>query len=823
MRRRQGLAWPYLIILSCLFALSISAPRTWQQVARKGSLRGTLALCRSEAMPPAPLQALSVAEASHELPDVAPQVAAVAPNETPNETLPVVVDPEPALAHEYLADGDAATQTEATASESAEAAEDSPAVETATNESNGEPPDAIEPDAPKPAPHWPAPTALVQQLGELAARPAAVAWAKAIEDQITRLCGLALDDHDARDATLAELARLADDEGNGTPTVDAAVARVRFNLHRRLVAWQPASKVLRTGVTLDAARSASHVGAAIAKVELLITPDATGQAWRNYLLLDRLRGAVGAADPPSPELRKVALDVVSRIARPGMSRQQRAFLRSAPVEALRDQLDLLSGEPADPLAFLADVECFETDELPSCAARLSSGWRRLRPLLVEAGEPTDWFDTYYRNANLRVAISKKLLDRMLKQPGAVESPVRDTIVGVPVRGRSTTFTQLSLRFVSDDDQLRVGLEATGVVDSNTSSTSGPATFYTTGQSTFTVRKLVVVDRRGVCVWPAIAEADSGYSDLISLETDYDGVPLVGSLVRNMALSRHEESRGDVRVEVEQKVAARGREQLDSQVEPRLEQAVSRVYQRTLVPLEHLGLEPEPIGLTTTEDRLTVRMRLAGEKQLAAFNARPRAPSDSLMSVQLHDSAVNNAAEKLNLDGRTCTLPELYVHLAERLSRPELAKRNDLPEDVRVTFAPRDAVRVRFEGGRIAVAISFAELTQGRKRWRDFTVRTYYRPEVAGLEPRFVRDGSIYLEGESVRGKTEVVLRSIFSKVLSRNRAWSLVDPKFFAGRQTSDLCISQFMVERGWAAVAYAPKPVPANVATRPNESDLRP
>jgi hypothetical protein len=41
----------------------------------------------------------------------------------------------------------------------------------------------------------------------------------------------------------------------------------------------------------------------------------------------------------------------------------------------------------------------------------------------------------------------------------------------------------------------------------------------------------------------------------------------------------------------------------------------------------------------------------------------------------------------------------------------------------------------------------------------------------------VRDATIFLEGEILKGKPQVKLRTIVSKVLSTNRALSLMDQK----------------------------------------------
>ncbi len=91
----------------------------------------------------------------------------------------------------------------------------------------------------------------------------------------------------------------------------------------------------------------------------------------------------------------------------------------------------------------------------------------------------------------------------------------------------------------------------------------------------------------------------------------------------------------------------------------------------------------------------------------------------------------------------------------------------------------------------------AELTERRRHWKNFVVRTYYRPDDSSLETRFVRSGGIFLEGESLKGKTQFALRSVFSKVLSPTRHWGLIEPQLAADPRVKDLEITQFTVEQG--------------------------
>ena len=106
-------------------------------------------------------------------------------------------------------------------------------------------------------------------------------------------------------------------------------------------------------------------------------------------------------------------------------------------------------------------------------------------------------------------------------------------------------------------------------------------------------------------------------------------------------------------------------------------------------------------------------------------------------------------------------------------------------------------------------IALAELREGKRRWHDFAVVTHYRPDTSTLDIHFVRDGTIFLEGESLRGKPQVTLRTIFSKVLSAQRGWGLLSPEVATDPRLEDVTISQFTVDEGWIGLAYAPRPRP--------------
>ena len=466
---------------------------------------------------------------------------------------------------------------------------------------------------------------------------------------------------------------------------------------------------------------------------------------------------------------------------------------------------------------LENLERHEQTESSVDARRLADDCRDLTwspdPAVRRLGALVD---QHYRNANVRLAVAGPFLNRLVPQPPVQTAPFRDTIVGADVTGRSTTATKLTVLLVPDPRRLRLGLEGHGVVTCTTAATSGPATFYNDGESQFVVRKLFLCDTRRLNVFPAVAEAEATRSDLISLETDYDGVPLVGSVVRGIALSQHEDLEDQARWETEQKLAARSH---------RIGRRHWRSRRGDAVPIRRSGLESSGPAQSRLGTGRAVDHRRAGRAPAACGRRRaigrlhtpptgsfrqPDEPASSRVGTQ-------QCASRLELDGHTFTLPELFAHLREKLNRSsDGAADSDLPEDVVVTFASEDSVRVSCHDGRVQVRIALAELSEGRRRWRDFAVVTHYRPDTSTLDIHFVRDGTIFLEGESLKGKPQITLRTIFSKVLSVQRGWGLLSPEVATDPRFADVTISQFTVDEGWIGLAYAPRPTAGPVARKP-------
>jgi hypothetical protein len=193
----------------------------------------------------------------------------------------------------------------------------------------------------------------------------------------------------------------------------------------------------------------------------------------------------------------------------------------------------------------------------------------------------------------------------------------------------------------------------------------------------------------------------------------------------------------------------------------------------------------------------------------------------MLSVQVHESALNNFLDQLHLHGRRTELIELHKEMTSRFSQGRKAEvPDDLPENVFVTFADEDPLRVDCQDGRVRLTIRLKELAQQgtRNRWTNFTVRAYYAPSADQLDANLYRDGIIELIGDNrpLPIGQRTTLTAIFARVLSRNRQLHIINEQIAKAPQLQDQQVTQFVIHDGWMGVALGPKAPGRQAAMHP-------
>ncbi|MFT5522397.1 MAG: hypothetical protein ACI9G1_000048 [Pirellulaceae bacterium] len=866
--------WPYLCVVACLFILTIMAPKTWLRESPRPKTPVTLLpsldiefqatdgssdplsippvapqLRRSDIEEPLfldeyhrPVGALvsdiimvELASDAQPVIEIVPQTPAIPRADNDSETAPQSVQLQPGIGAqiEPLGTHDMRRLPEVLQLTA------NPAIPNGANYPNTGFP--VPPALPKPdsVPLTPAagqqpepvesvtnpcvrPVGLISQLQELSQHDEARIIAQSIKEEVQRLAKRPTLSDDAIPHQLYKIESLASELEEMSKHAESIrlksdLKRTIYAVRRRLTIWDQAHQLVRSQnyASIDSP-NIHRLKEAMELAKTKIEDSRYQDRWHGYLGLAPVELLIhGDLSAESiGKLRSFCAISLLRIESPMLNDSQQRLMTSPEFISLTDALRPWATQPVDVEELLYYIESYEMRGGSSSGEHVSQNYHWLR---WSGRAPDEQFanelNTHYRNANIRIAISKDLVNRLIPGSEVYTEPVQDTIMGALVRGHSTTSNKVGIKLIPANEKWRVIVAATGQVASNTRSSRGPATFYNRGSADFHAEKEISVTPNGLQLHQSRVGAYTG-SDLHNVETDFDSVPLIGIFARAIAIQQHDSHIDQADGEMRRKVARRVQAKFDSEVQSRVNQATEQFRTKIYNPLRDLNVDPIAIEMKTTDDRMIARYRLAAPNQLAANTPRPLAPSDSLLSAQIHQSSMNNMLQNLELDGQRLGIVELFEKIGNMFPRTPMSTREEMPENVTVEFAKYDAVRVQCDDGMITLTLKIQELQSGQKVWEKFIVRAHYRPDSNTLDAKLTREGYIELQGKRLRLVDQAALRGIFGRVFDKQRKIPLISDQIAKNPKMQDSELTQCVMQDGWIGIAVGPKR-PAIIGSR--------
>lgn len=463
---------------------------------------------------------------------------------------------------------------------------------------------------------------------------------------------------------------------------------------------------------------------------------------------------------------------------------------------------------------LDSIERFEVSLAPADAALAATALAALEAT-GHPGTPgvAKAVRDHYLSANVRVAVQQPFLEKMLPETTVMTGPVDEIVMGRKVRGTRTVERSTTVRFTPDSDEICFDLEVHGDVSSRTVTDAAGVSLTSNGDSSFTVRKPIKICSEGLLFGNATGIA-SNRTQLANVQTSFDSVPIMRSVVRNIVRNQHDENLPQANREVIDRIINTSCREVDAQSEPKFGEIAERIRERVWSPMVRLGLEPTPVGMETTPTTATLRLRLAGASQLAAHTPRPRTPADAMLSLQVHDSTINNALERLELGGRRFSLEELIRLMCDRLGVEQRIP-DDLPEGVTVSFAKVQPLRVECRDGLVHVRVALDSIESGRRNWYDIVAHVAYKPSPVAPQVFLEREGPVQLSGPGHQGRIEFALRTIFSKVFPKERPIPLLPERMVENPRLAGMHAVQAVSTDGWFSLALGLR-APATVAAEP-------
>lgn len=663
----------------------------------------------------------------------------------------------------------------------------------------------------KPGPQcWPLPTDLLAQLDKLASEPSATEWAAEVRKTIVALTAEESPRSQRSQELLTDLADLLSQLNTSvaqlgdTPQGDE-LRRVGYSLARRIDMWSLYPQLAITPVAATAQTSPQRLSTTLASVVNVADQSSLGPQWREFLLVDALKDlAVKRDSIRIDEQRALVRRVLDRLEK-GMPAWQTQYASATPLVDLQQELRNWGHEPVDTHKLLADIEAFEQFRTTTLARPIAVSYLKL----AKSPDATErqlarQIETHYRNANLRLTFTDDMVNRFLARSRSQEDAVNDNVGGLPTRGWSRTHTDVHVRFIPDPSRVRMALEARGKIFSRTYTVSGPVTVDTEANSTFKAAKEFQLSMEGFEVGETEVEADSR-PILKGIKSQFDHMPFLRSFVQGIARNKYDETQPKATAEARKKIRSEVRTHIDTEISGHIRSGNTFFRDHVTGPLDDLGISPHLIESQTTEDRCTMRLRMATSEQLAGHGPRPRAPSSSLASMQMHETVINNVLHQLGWAGQTYTLPQLRDQIAGKLkTKIDMPDEENL-KDLYVTFAQENPIRVRCRDGHMELNLAFARLRKGQQSWKDFQVRVMYRPDLSQPGAPFCRQGTVQLIGDRLNTGAQIALRGIFSKAFPPSRQMKLIPDKLVAEKPgLADVIVTQCDLRDGWVGIALS-------------------
>ena len=676
-------------------------------------------------------------------------------------------------------------------------------------------------------PVWPEAKQLVKQLSELSegaqrqevfsfvsldgSELTIADWASRVQRQLVSLHGLPRLGDKAAGRIIDELNGLAFEGRQQAELIDDRQQQVQwlrasYAISRRTAVWMPVWDLFqRTDVIvgINDADVMESLDAAVEQVrnDLIATGDVAG--WNTFLMLDEIIEHGRGGDLAARAL--LSQRLMSRLEWHSLGKEQSEWLQRSSIEELVSVIRPWAHTEIDYAELLGQLERQESNAIDLAAVDIASAAQTLRFAESPAAtKVSDGINTHYRNANVRFAISERFIERMIPAIESASMPVNTQVMGARVSGVSQIQSDFEIDLEPAVDRWLLKLKANGRVETDSVGRQGVVSVRTAATAKFDASSQIEVTKRGLSLGDANAKV-RGSTRLRGVETSYDGWPLVGMLVRSIAEDRYHDMAPQANRIANREARDRIESEIDEQLETRVDEAALKVSEMVLGPLGRLQLDPRVTDMQTTDQRLMARYRVAGDWQLGAFTPRPRALSDSLMSVQLHQSALNNTLEQLISTDEPIDIRALIRKSAATFGQQHVAVPDDIPDDVTVQFARTRPITVEIQDGMLWLTIRVLRLRRDEGiDLTQFIVRVGYRPEIEGMNARLVRDGHLRISGPRMAMRERLPVRAIFNKVFAASREIPLTVPRLIENPATDGLVVSQLELRDGWLAMAIS-------------------
>ena len=372
-------------------------------------------------------------------------------------------------------------------------------------------------------------------------------------------------------------------------------------------------------------------------------------SWRQKLQLDQLAETLSLAQPNPDQMRSLSVRFYQSDA--GLEDQPFVNLRAA-LDRYESSLriprspELARAEYTRRITAIADLLEQETNQPDAVTLDGHLAWLSAAnqvPAFVEA------LRRDFAHPNVLLEASRATIASQLS--GINEDVdqtefVSTTILGAEISGEARFQASVTPAIASDTSQAEVEIQISGHVSApNNVVVRRPVVLYTSSTADVQARKRIYWKDMRLEARPTTVEAVtcSQINDVQMLRRVERGGRWpnpAGRLITRLARTRAERQKADAEREASWQTQERIAEHINEYVGEKLEEWNGQVKRSLVAPLTRLGVLPK-IQARTSDSHLFLEIKKTGAGGLAAPQLPTRGPSDALLAVHIHETALTN--------------------------------------------------------------------------------------------------------------------------------------------------------------------------------------
>ena len=582
-----------------------------------------------------------------------------------------------------------------------------------------------------------------------------------------------------------------------------------------------------TARTANLKKSSQAVTSAVGALESHLNGISGGKVWLAYVKADALRTALakGADNEAATTAAKQGKEKVAgrEALTAGVQKEflgRPAFL--AYENAIDQYLEAVTWQPtanageelrAQLKTLFDSTDSYAESRLKEDAAKARVAFAEIRKVAPDAGERLSAvLQKHLFNYNTRIVATEEFLNRLMSDARTEQGPVVDNVLGAQVSGHQTTKTTVGIDLRPSPNTAKFDLAVAGTIQSNTVGVTSQATVQTSGYHTFLAAKPVTYDGQKFTTGPATISVNP-HNTTTGVSTNAGGF-LFRGIAQGIASQEVEKRRGQAEAIAASRVRERVLPKFNEEADKSFADATTKIEKEVFAGLRATGLYPDAITYQSTDTLLRVNSRLMASGELAADTPHAGLASDRGATAMLHETAINNSIDRMELAGQTLTDAELRAKMESFLSKA-LAREVKFKETAKapaeegeeekkisaIIFAPADPMRVQIENGELVLVIRAGFKQEGKE---DIPMREIVAPiafEVKGKEILATRGSVKVIAADGAGGGIAIngVIRKKIQSVLPDRTLDAKLEIK--GPNKTVLAYVTRIKLADGWIAI----------------------